>query len=913
MPTAPPRFAERLLRWCLRSAPAGEFILGDLRQEYATVRARDGALRARFWYWGQVVSVGARYLGPGRKRLASEGPRPGGGPTGLVTTAGDIVRDILGVTRVFRTAPGYAAAVVLTLALGLGVNASIFGAVDRVLLRPPEHVQDHGALRFLSLSGLGPRSLNSPLAYSFPDYEAIRDVPALEAAAAYRPRRQVTMGSGVDARRVIVQDATAELFPLLGVGAVRGRFFDAADDRDGAPPVAVLSDAFWQSAFAGDPAAIGRTVTLGTHAYEVIGVAPPGFTGPNLDAVDLWVPLRMNVALTSSWGALESRGAWWHRVVVRLAPGVRDAEAGRQLTTAHNAAVRAAMAIGPPEDHDESLGAEVETGSFITALGPYAETETRITLWLAGVSLLVLLVAVANVANLMLARGVDRQRERAVRLALGVSRRRLLTGALGEGLVLATVGGLLALLVAPPTSRVVYDLLLPGVPMPGSPVSLRLGAFLAVVVLLSAGLAAVLPATQALRTAPGDVLRRARRGSGRGGTRAREALVFGQVGLCAVLLVGAGLFVESLRNALVVDTGFDHEAIINVEFEPQAGVDGDRVTELYREALVAVSSVPGVESAILSSSGRPLYGWDEMHDLRPSRVDSVGALPQGGPFTYAGTEGYVETAGLRIVRGRAFERDEYLADAAPALMVSRSFAEGAWPGVDPLRECVTLSYSPVPTDGPEPCRPVVGVYEDVKRSIGDRDSWSVTWPLPITAPALRGMLVRAAGDPTELVSSIRERVAAVSGDVRYVHVVPMSGRIEAWQGPWRMGATLFTAFGVLALLVAAVGVYSVLAFSVARRRREIGIRAALGAERSALVAMVVRHAVRLVVVGLAAGLVAAVFIGRALDSVLFGVPGMSPGVIGVVAAVLVGAGLLAAWLPARRATAIDPVGAIAAE
>jgi len=803
--------------------------------------------------------------------------------------------------------------VVLTLALGLGVNATMFGAVDRVLLSPPEHVQDHENLRFLYLTGLGQRSLNSPMAYSFPDYEAIRDLPVLADAAAFRPRRRVTMSFGEEVRRAIVQDVTAELFPLLGVTPSLGRFFDPEDDRAGAPPVAVLSHGFWDREIGQDPDAIGQTVTLANHVYEVIGVAPRGFTGAELEAVDVWVPLRMNVSLTTSWSVLDSRGAWWFRVIVRLDEEITDAQAEARMTAAHAASIAALIDAGGDPGED-SQGATVNAGAFITALGPNADSDSANTLWLAGVSLLVMLIACANVANLMLARGIDRQHERAVRLTFGVTRRRLISQALAEALILATAGGAAAIVVASWSGRALYGLLLPGIPLPEATVSLRLIGFLGVVVLATAVIAGVLPALQALRTAPGDVLRKSRRGATRGGGRARDLLTLGQVGLSTVLLVGAGLYVQSLQNALNVDLGFDHEPLINVQLEQRAGVDSQRRDALNREALDILNEMPGVERAILSSSERPLYGWDEQHDLRASRIDTIPRVAQGGPYTYAGTEGYAETAGLRVLQGRAFETSEYALGAPFALMVSRSFAEGVWPGLDPLQECVTLRHGAAELEGPEPCRPVIGVYEDLMvRSLADQGLWSVTWPLPRETEGLRGILVRADGDPTALVQPIRDRLAALSGDVRYVHVIPMSARVEALRGPWRVGATLFSAFGILALIVASLGLYSVLAFTVARRSQEIGIRAALGAQRRDLVAMVMGRAARLVGAGLVAGIGVALVAGRFMEAVLFGVPTVNPLVFGVVAVVLIAAGLLAAWVPAWKATAIDPAGAMAAE
>ncbi len=325
-------------------------------------------------------------------------------------------------------------------------------------------------------------------------------------------------------------------------------------------------------------------------------------------------------------------------------------------------------------------------------------------------------------------------------------------------------------------------------------------------------------------------------------------------------------------------------------------------------------ALPGVERAILSTSPRPLYGWDEQSDMRASRIDSIPRVPRGGPYTYSGTEGYVETAGLRVIQGRAFEPADYATGAPFALMVSRSFAEGVWPGLDPLQECVFLRRGAVELEGPEPCRPVIGVYDDLMvRSLADRSSWSVTWTLPLETEGLRGILVRADGDATELVQPIRDRLAALSSDIRYVHVIPTTSRVEAMRAPWRVGATVFSAFGVLALVVASLGLYSVLSFDVARRSREIGIRSALGAQRRDLVTMVVTSAARLVGAGLVVGIGVAVLTGRFMEAVLFGVPTVNPAVFGVVAVVLVAAGLLAAWVPAWKVTAVDPVGAMAAE
>lgn len=910
MPAFPPRMAERVLRWCLGSAPAARYIVGDLRQEYAALRTTRSRLVADLWYWRQVVAVGPRYLGrdardptPSTGRTGPPEPRP--------SLLVDLANDLVSAVRVFRTAPGFATAVVLTLALGLGANATMFATVDRVLLRPPEHIQDHDDLRFLYTTGLPTRSASFPLAYTFPDYEAIRNLPALAGAAAFRPRRSVTMGFGLDARRPIVQDATAEFFPVLGVLPQLGRFFLPADDREGAPPVVVLSHGFWQREFGGDPEVIGQNATLGAHTYEVIGVAPRGFTGANLEAVDMWVPLRMNTPLTAGWDVLGSRGAAWFRVVVRLEDGVTDDIASLRLTEAHTAGITAYLEAGG-QPHRNLVGATIHTGLFMTALGPNADSDTAITLWLAGVSILVLLIACANVANLMLARGIDRRRDRAVRLAFGVGRRRLVSQAFAEAVVLAAAGGLAAIVVARWSGRALYAILLPSIPLPEAGIDLRLAGFLGVVVLATTIAAATLPALQALRTAPGEALRESRRGSTGRGRRVQEGLTLAQVSLSTVLLVAAGLFVQSLQNALAVDPGFDHDELLSVDFETRAGVDGAQRDALYREALQTLQAMPGVAQASLSTTGRPLDGWNEQSRMRPSRVDSIPTRPEGGPYTYFGTEGFVETAGLRVLQGRAFESAEYATGAPRVIMVSRSFADGVWPGLDPLQECVTLDRGVPALAGPEPCRPVVGVYEDlITSSIASTGRWSVIWPLPPETPGFSGILIRARDDARELAQPIRDRLASMSSDIRYVFAVPMAARLDAMRGTWRLGATLFSAFGLLALIVASFGLYSVLAFAVARRSREIGIRSALGAKRQDLVTMVMARAARLIGGGLVIGMGIATLAGRFMQSVLFDVPTLNPVVFGVVAIVLAVAGLLAAWAPALRATAIQPVRAMA--
>jgi predicted permease len=442
----------------------------------------------------------------------------------------------------------------------------------------------------------------------------------------------------------------------------------------------------------------------------------------------------------------------------------------------------------------------------------------------------------------------------------------------------------------------------------------RLLLFVSAATAVTAVLAGLLPALQASRTSPGDVLHHSARGNTDTRSSLRNALMVAQVALSVVLLIGAGLFVKSLSQAAEADLGFDHNRIVVVQIEGIPDIERDRRDQLYRAALSRINGLPGVHTAVLASETIPLWGYNEQHEMRVRGMDSIPRVPGGGPYTYSGTEGFVEALGLEIVRGRSFTSGEYRTGAELVVMVSESFVRTIWPGQDPMVECVILEHGAVERDGPEPCRSVVGVYKDIAvRSLADAGGLSVTWPTPPESTRLGGIIVRAGGDPLNLVRSIREQVHAISADVRFVRVNLISDRVDGLLGPWKLGATMFTAFGVLALVVAAVGLYSVLSFGVAQRQRELGIRAALGATRQDLIRMIMGQAARFVSMGLALGAAIALATGRFIDSLLFGVEASDPSVYGLVIITLFVAGAVAALVPAWRATSVNPTTAIQAE
>jgi putative ABC transport system permease protein len=847
-------------------------------------------------------------------------------------------QNVRAAMRGIRKTPGVSIAIVITLALGIGANAMMFGVIDRLLLSPPQHIADADRVRHLYIERTGSngaRDLTRIITY--PDFEDLARLPALANAAAYSAGApEWTMGAGAEARRVRVQQATASLFPTLGVHPLRGRFYSADEDASGAALTVVLGEEFWTRELGRDASVIGRVLQLNRGRYEVIGVAPAGFTGAELSPVDLWLPLRASAYAESGNDAgFDDRGMSWLRMVVRLKDGITPEAAQAQLTTAHVAAVRAyelerGQAYLERRSHTpiDKQAPRLFTASVIAARGPSPSRMSSISLWLAAVSAIVLLIACANVANLLLARGIGMQRDMAIRVALGANRRRLISQSLTEAAVLATAGAIAALGVAWWSSRVVHAVILPGVAFTDTGMPRRLMLFIALAAAITAVFAGFLPALQASRAAgTGADALRASRGNSSARSSLRGVLMVGQITLSVILLIGAGLFVRGLWSAMRTDVGFDHERTLTVFLERDADVSASRVerrrrqTEMYREALKRVEALPGVHSAALSAASTPFVGTDGFGtlELRIPGVDTIPQLAGGGPRKYWGSEDFFATLGLTVTRGRSFASEEFRDGAEPVAMVNETFARTVWPGQDTLSKCVVFNDPDRKRDDgtiePGPCRRIVGIFKDVTRaSLDEEKSLQIAFPAMRDA-YIKALIVRADAnvDPASLTSSIRQAVSGGSSDVRFVAVRTYADRFDTLLGPWRIGSTMFTAFGVLALTVAAVGLYSLLAFAVAQRRRELGIRAALGAKRRDLIALVMHQAARFVGSGLALGLVAALVASRYMDGMLFGVKAGDVTVYAAVAFTLIACGTLAALVPAWRATSVQPTTAMEAE
>lgn len=805
--------------------------------------------------------------------------------------------------RGIRRGPGFALAVVLTFGLGLGANTTMYGIADRLLLRPPEHIRDADSVFHIYLHRLSPFS-HAPevtAVFSYPDFADLETLDALAGVAGFGGSTR-TLGSGRDAERVHVQLATASYFSVLGVQPALGRFFSESEDRvEGSALVAVLSHGFWVRRFGGDPGVIGRDLRIGPGRYRVVGVAPEGFTGATIEPVDLWAPLRSTQAAEYGDGWVNARGWQWLRVVARLAEGGDPAAAAARATAAHrtgrNASIRA-------QRYDAN--ARVELYSLVPGSEPDARSEIAVSRWLVGVALFVLFIACANVANLLLLRAVRQRRELAIRVALGISRKQLFVSLLVETLFLSLLGGVAAVAAARWGGDIIYRTLLPGLDPGQVSRGPRLLVFALVAALGTALLAGGVPALLAARLTDviGD-LRNGSRGSPRVG-RFRTVLVVVQVSLSVVLLSGAGVFLLSLVRAGRLDLGFDPHDVLVVRAETAEGFFNEESERALLQGRERLRGIHGVD-AVAAVSLPPFSGLNGVPLIRENG-DTVPGRP--GPFYYTATPNYFRAMGMHVTRGRSLEEGDLGVGAAPVVVLSEGLARRAF-GVaeDPLDRCLYVGAGP----GEAPCSRVVGILADHRSSALVEDESPIFY-VPPGHPAaipLQALVVRVAGrEPSAFLSSIQNAVFQSGSSVRYVSVSPLMNGVDARTRSWKLGATLFAVFGILALLVAALGLYSVIAFEVAQRRWEIGIRVALGARGSAMVWMVFRQALMRTAVGVALGMAGVLALVDPARDLLFRTSPSDPLVLFVVALTLVLVAAVASLRPAASASRVSPTEAL---
>jgi predicted permease len=823
----------------------------------------------------------------------------------------DAWTDVRLAVRGFKRERAFSLSVVATLALGIGVNAAMFGVVDRLLLRGPAHVREPERVRRLQVAQQPKgRDIQRSGMLGYVTYDVLRrQGQSFEAVAAYAVVEDgVVLGRGLDARRINRGEATASLFPLLGVTPALGRFYTEREDDTSAPePVVVIGFGLWQSDFGGRKEAIGQSIVLDNAPYTIVGVAPKGFTGPDLTRVDVWIPesLQGPRVISRNW-----TGTWngsWLSIVVRLKKNLSSERANAEAT----ALVRAAY-VGIDEAKKK---ATLAVRPLLSTRDGIESMESRVSRWLFAVAAIVLLVSCANVVNLTLAHGIRRRREMAVRLALGAGRGRLVRLLVAESVALAVAGGAAGLGVAYALGTLMRSRLIPGVEWPDGPVDVRVLAVSTVVSVTAGILVGLLPA---LGASSPDVTISLKTGVREGGgrrSRARDALTIAQAALSALLLVGAGLFVASLERVRAMDLGLQPDRVLTFSvFRPGVGTitdvaerqrERDRRAAFYPMVLERLRQRPEVEAATLTIGLPFATGFGD--EIRVPGRDRIPQLKGGGPHLAAVGTDYFRTVGTRILRGRGFTAADR-AGSPPVAIVNETMAETLWPNEDAIGKCFSVGQSSA-------CAEIVGIATNT-RHFKLREDASMSFYIPFGQEEGIGgtqLLVRPRDEARGVLAAVKQELFALDRTILFVFAGVLQDRVEPQTRPWRLGATMFSLMGLLALVVAAVGLYSVMSYDVAHRTHEIGVRMALGARPADVVRLVVRGGLALAAGGVVVGFGLALVAARLVEPLLFDTSPRDPAVFGLVAATLLTMAVLATVLPAARARRVNPADAMRAE
>jgi predicted permease len=810
-------------------------------------------------------------------------------------------RDIAYAARGLRTKPGFTIAVVTTLGLGIGANAAMFGIVDRLLFRPPPLMRDPStAHRVYTFSMFRGKERTSGGQYA--RYRDLARWTRSFTQVAGHTRRDIAVGVGDAAKEMSIGIVSANLFTFFDAPPVLGRYFIAAEDSTpSGVPVAVLSHAMWQVKYGQRRDVLGQTMQIGPTIYTIIGVAPAAFVGlwPEKPPV-AYIPITNYGAMNGfkprvgSWWTTYSWG--WMDVIARRKPDVSIEVANADLT---NALVKSFDAQREEQKRTPPLSVlrpRAIAGSILQARGPNASSVAKVATWLGGVSLIVLLIACANVANLLLARALRRQREIALRVALGVSRGRLISQLLTESVLLALLGGVAGMLIAHFGGAALRAGLLEKSEAAAGfrdPRTLLFAGAAALTVGLITGLAPVL---QAGRVDLTSSLKSGMREGTYRRSRARVALLVLQAALSVVLLVGAGLFVRSLRNVEGTRLGYDVDPVLVVD-QNMRGVQLDSAkTVALRQSLLRVAkATPGVADASLRVTIPFWSHWST--GLYVEGIDTVGRL---GQFELnAVSPEHFAVAGTRILRGRGITEED-TPQSPRVIVVSEAMGRVLWPGKDAIGQCIRVNADTVP------CTTVVGIAENIRQQSLSADSGYYYYlPAAQFQPQSGGLFVRVRGKATAFAEQLRQRLQREMPGASYVTITPMADIVGGETRSWHLGATMFLMFGVLALALAALGLYSVIAYNVAQRTHELGVRRALGAQAADVIRLVVSDGLRLAAVGVVIGGGVALAAAKYVEPLLFKVSPRDPLIYVFVAVLLVAVAVVASWIPALRASRVD--------
>ena len=802
-----------------------------------------------------------------------------------------LVQDVRYALRQFARRPGFTAVAVLSLALGIGANSVIYGLLDGYVFNPFPYPDAH---RLMAIGTTFPK-VSSDTTYvetlSPAEYLDIRGVKSFSAVGAFDLGNRNLSGGDVP-ERVFTAFLADDLFPVLGMKPLLGRGFTAEELAPDGPPVAIISHRLWRNRLGSDPRILERPVRIGGQTTSVVGVMPPGLT---LVGTDMWLP----------WGAdplQVPRNARNLTIVARLAPGASAQQANAEL---------AALAGRVQQEHSGTFK-EYE-GWRLTAT-PWAaammqDLRGAAVMLLVAVAL-VLLIACANLTNLMLARASSRSRELAVRLALGAARWRIARQLLTESVLLALIGaaaGLLVAHIALQFSSAIIPAQFQALGL-GASVNVRVLGWSVAAALAAAVLVALLPMLQASRTDPHDSLRsETRTGANRAGTRVRQGLIVAEIALSVVLLLGAGLLLRSVRNIQSTELGYDPKGVLamRLTLPAQKYRTGEAMMAFFEELARRVSAEPGVTAAAMASQRPPSGAFNAQVEVEGS-VASGATLPSAD--TTVASRDFFRTLGVPLARGRLFDSSDTPA-APPRVIVNSAFVRSYLKDRDPLAARIRL----MGRGGPGPWTEIVGVVGDARNNGAaspvrpevfipmeqGRDVWNQLF-----------LIVRGTGPATDLLPQVRSVVASMDPEQPVYAIQTLEETLAQSSFQQRITGLLLSIFAAVALVMAAVGIYGVMSYAVSTRTREIGVRMAIGAERSDVIRLVLGQVVRMVIAGAVIGVALLLIGGKFLSGLLHGVTPSDPLTIAVVIATLGAVALLAAWIPARRASRVNPIEAL---
>jgi putative ABC transport system permease protein len=801
----------------------------------------------------------------------------------------ELFQDLRYAARLLLNTPAFSAVAIVTLALGIGANTAIFTIVRGVLLRPlPYAHPEHLVTVWQDVTARGGPADEWATPGNYADWRREKALfEELAVITGWRP----TLTGGAEPESIAGEQVSHEYFSVLGVAPALGRTFTQQDDVPNAARVAIISDELWRRRFGGSPSAVGQRVALGAEPHEIIGVLPPGFRPIVSPGAEIWRPLRLNMANPS-------RGSVVLRTIARL-------PAGLTLERAQTAAgvLARQLEAAYPESNEK-------TGILIVPLHERVVGDIKPgLLTLLGAVAFVLLIACANIANLLLARGSARGREVAVRVALGAARGRVIRQLLTESVLLAVIGGLAGVTltvwavdamvaIAPQSAPRVNEVRLDGM-------VLGFAAFLTLVTGMLFGLAPALHSSR--RDVSSSLKDGARGGTMAGGRALRRALIAAEVALALLLLTGGGLLLQTFVKLQSADLGFDPQNVLVGFVNPPRAAGYDTPAKhraFYDLVFEKAKTLPGVQKAAMASV-LPLSGDSDMSFVIEGRPEP--RLPSETPVTWYRlvSATYFDTMGIALRRGHGFEESE----RAPSIVVNETFARTYFPADEPLGKRVRFG-----SQGEDPWFTIVGIAADVKVR-GARESARVETFIPYWQFTEPGMVVilKASGSPVRLAGPLRQAVATVDRNVPVSGITTLTEMVGDSIDQPRFLAALALAFAMMALVLAGIGIYGVMAYSVSQRTAEIGVRMALGATRRDVFRLVVGDGLRLAAAGVLIGSAGSLLVAQSLRSMLFGVRPGDPATLAVTAAALVSVAALACVIPARRATRVDPIVALRAE